>query len=329
MKNAKKPFLHIVKCAPRGFCAGVARAIQIVELSLEKYGKPVYVRHEIVHNAHVVNDLKSKGAIFVNNLNEIPLEDQQSRPVIFSAHGVAKSVIENAQEKNMLYIDAVCPLVSKVHIETQNYAKRDLHTFLIGHANHPEIIGTMGQLPKGHITLVETIEDAKKISAPDDAKGVALVTQTTLSVDETYEISNILRQRFPDIVEPYKEDICYATTNRQNAIKKIAFECDAIIVVGSPNSSNSCRLVEVAKKAGCTLSYLISSVSDVNIDDFRNVKKLGVTAGASAPEWLVNEIINTFTKHRECYITNQEHKEENISFRIPKILRNENSSHVK
>jgi 4-hydroxy-3-methylbut-2-en-1-yl diphosphate reductase len=279
--NATKPDLTIYMAAPRGFCAGVDRAIQIVELAIAKYGAPVYVRHEIVHNRYVVESLQAKGAIFVEELDEIPETDA---PVIFSAHGVAKAVPEAAKARNMFYLDATCPLVSKVHKEAGHHFERGLHILLIGHAGHPEVIGTMGQLPDGAVTLIETADDARKF-VPVDAEKLAFITQTTLSVDDTLEMIAVLQQRFPSIATPYKEDICYATTNRQTAVKAMAPKAERVIVVGAPNSSNSMRLVEVAEKAGCPQAMLVQRATDIPWALFVGIKTLGVTAGASAPEF--------------------------------------------
>ena len=310
--------LKILLCAPRGFCAGVDRAIQIVELALEKYGAPVYVRHEIVHNKYVVDNLKQKGAIFVEELDEIPDTDA---PVIFSAHGVPKSVPENAKKRKFFYLDATCPLVSKVHVEAEKHFEDGYNVILIGHAGHPEVIGTMGQLPEGHVTLIETPEDARHFETKDDKK-LAYITQTTLSVDDTKEIISILKERFPDIHEPHKEDICYATTNRQEAVKFIAQDCDAVIVVGAPNSSNSKRLVEVAERNGCEKAFLIQRASDIDWGQFQSIKTLGITAGASAPEVLVDEIITAFGEHFTIDVETVTTAEEKVSFKLPNELRN-------
>lgn len=313
----KKRPLEIILCAPRGFCAGVDRAIQIVELALEKYGAPVYVRHEIVHNKYVVDGLREKGAVFVEELDEIP---DTNAPVIFSAHGVPKSVPANAQERKMFYLDATCPLVSKVHVEAQRHHDEGKEIVLIGHAGHPEVIGTMGQLPDGAITLIETVADAEKYEpkSPDD---LAFVTQTTLSVDDTAAIVAALQKRFPTISAPHKEDICYATTNRQEAVKQVAPHVDAMVVVGAPNSSNSMRLVEVADRAGCPKSGLIQRASDIVWSDFEGVERLGISAGASAPEELVNEIIDRFAEHYDLTVSTEVTAEENIAFNVPRELR--------
>ena len=309
--------LKILLCEPRGFCAGVDRAIQIVESALTQYGAPVYVRHEIVHNQHVVESLKQKGAIFVEELDEIPATSQ---PVIFSAHGVPKSIPEDAKIRNLFYLDATCPLVSKVHKEAEIHFRKGNHLLLIGHAGHPEVIGTMGQLPEGAVTLIESIEDAKLIQ-PIKSNKLAYVTQTTLSVDDTYEIIEILKKRFPSIIGPNKEDICYATTNRQEAVKAVAPLADAMIVVGAPNSSNSMRLCEVSKRAGCNVSYLIQNASEIRWNEFKNLKTIAITAGASAPEILVDEIINSFSTRFDVEVETIQTAQESISFKLPRELR--------
>ena len=313
----KKPALKILLCAPRGFCAGVDRAIQIVELALQQYGAPVYVRHEIVHNRYVVDDLRAKGAVFVEELDEIPDTDA---PVIFSAHGVPKAVPEEAQRRRMFFLDATCPLVSKVHVEAERQHQSGLHILLIGHAGHPEVIGTMGQLPEGAVSLIETAEDALAFT-PDDSSKLAYVTQTTLSVDDTAEVVEILGARFPAIVGPHKEDICYATTNRQAAVKAIAPLCDRLIVVGAPNSSNSQRLVEVAERAGCPRALLLQRASDIPWDAFEGCGTLGVTAGASAPELLVDEVIEAFAERFSVEIQSVETTQEDVVFKLPRALR--------
>ena len=305
--------LKILLAAPRGFCAGVDRAIEIVKKTIDKYGSPVYVRHEIVHNKHVVDNLKKIGAIFVEELGEIK---DKTRPVIFSAHGVPKSVPKEASNLNMTYIDATCPLVSKVHREAENLNKSGTHILLIGHKNHPEVVGTMGQLPKESIDLIENKDDAKKYSKKNEKK-LAYITQTTLSVDDTKEIINILKSKFPEISEPKKEDICYATTNRQTAVKKIAKNCDMFFVIGSRNSSNSVRLVEVAKNNGCNNSELIHSESKVPLDKIANCKTIGISSGASAPEILVEEFIKELKKEFTIEIEEVEIIKENITFKIP------------
>jgi 4-hydroxy-3-methylbut-2-en-1-yl diphosphate reductase len=312
-----KPPLTIYMAAPRGFCAGVDRAIQIVELAIAKYGAPVYVRHEIVHNRYVVESLQAKGAIFVEELDEIPETDA---PVIFSAHGVAKSVPAAAKARNMFYLDATCPLVSKVHKEAGHHFERGLHILLIGHAGHPEVIGTMGQLDEGAVTLIETVEDAQKF-VPADAGKLAYITQTTLSVDDTVDIIDVLKQRFPMIATPYKDDICYATTNRQTSVKAIAPKTERVIVVGAPNSSNSLRLVEVAEKAGCPKAMLVQRAADIPWALFDGVKTIGITAGASAPEILVNEIVDAFRARYDVTIEAVVTAVENIAFNVPRELR--------
>ncbi len=310
MKNKN---LKVLLAAPRGFCAGVDRAIEIVKKSIDKYGSPVYVRHEIVHNKHVVESLKNIGAIFVEELSEI---EDKSRPVIFSAHGVPKSVPEEASKLNMEFVDATCPLVSKVHREAENLNKSDVHVLLIGHKNHPEVIGTMGQLPEDKIDLIENIEDAKNYTKKNNNK-LAYVTQTTLSVDDTKEIVETLKKRFPEIQEPKKEDICYATTNRQAAVKKIAPQCDMFFVIGSRNSSNSVRLVEVANKSGCENSILIHSDSKVPIDEISKCETIGISSGASAPEILVEKFIEDLKKQFNLSIDEIEIVKEDITFKVP------------
>jgi 4-hydroxy-3-methylbut-2-en-1-yl diphosphate reductase len=312
-----KPPLKILLAAPRGFCAGVVRAIDIVERALEIYGPPVYVRHEIVHNKFVVDDLKSKGAIFVDELSEIPDGDH---PVIFSAHGVPKSVPEMAKSRKLFQIDATCPLVTKVHMEAQRHFAEGLHIVLIGHAGHPETIGTMGQLPQGAITLIETVVDAESLRVPDPDK-LAYVTQTTLSVDDTKDIIAVLTRRFPAIRGPYKEDICYATTNRQEAVKSIADKIDLLLVVGAPNSSNSKRLVEVGLKNGCPRALLVQRAGDLDWAELQGLKAIGLTAGASAPEVLVNEIADAFRDHYDVSVEKVILREENVSFKLPHELR--------
>ena len=313
MKNKE---LKILLSAPRGFCAGVERAIEIVEKSIQKYGTPVYVRHEIVHNKYVVDDLKNKGAIFVEELEEI---EDKTRPVIFSAHGVPKKIPEDAKNYNMTYVDATCPLVSKVHREAENLNKAGYHLILIGHQNHPEVIGTMGQLPKGSIDLIQNEDEAKKYKIQNNKK-ISYVTQTTLSVDDTKDIIQILKNRFPDIKEPLKEDICYATTNRQMAVKNIAKKCDLFFVIGSRNSSNSVRLVEVAKKSGCSNSQLIHSQSEIPFDLIGNSKTIGISSGASAPEILVDNFINELKNRFTVTIDEVEIIKENVVFKVPKKL---------
>ena len=313
MKNKE---IKILLSAPRGFCAGVERAIEIVEKSIKKYGAPVYVRHEIVHNKFVVDDLKMKGAIFVEELEEI---QDRSRPVIFSAHGVPKQIPEDAKNYKMSYIDATCPLVSKVHREAENLNKAGYHIILIGHQNHPEVVGTMGQLPHGSIELIQNEDEAKNYKTKENKK-IAFVTQTTLSVDDTKEIIKILKKKFPKIREPLKEDICYATTNRQMAVKNIAKMCDMFFVIGSRNSSNSVRLVEVAKKSGCTNSQLIHSKSIIPYEEIKNSNTIGISSGASAPEILVENFIHNLKNRFTVTINEVEIIKENVIFKVPKKL---------
>jgi len=313
MKNT----ITIHLASPRGFCAGVDRAIEIVKKSIKKFGVPIYVRHEIVHNKHVVESLKKKGAIFIEELSEI---EDKSRPVIFSAHGVPKSVPKNADLKNIEYIDATCPLVSKVHKEAEQLYKYNYHILLIGHKKHPEVIGTMGQLPDGAIDLIETLEDAKNYERKENKK-ISYITQTTLSVDDTIEIIKLLKNKFPDIKEPKKDDICYATTNRQLAVKKIASKCEMFFVIGSRNSSNSKRLVEAAKKAGCSKSLLIFSNDMIPIEEIIKCKNIGISSGASAPEILVKEFIDKIEKRADIKINEVEVAKENVIFKIPNKLK--------
>jgi len=313
----KRPHLDIILCAPRGFCAGVDRAIQIVELALEKYGAPVYVRHAIVHNKYVVEGLKAKGAVFVEELSEIP---ETESPVVFSAHGVPKSVPADAKSRNMFFLDATCPLVSKVHVEAQRHFEEGHEIVLIGHAGHPEVIGTMGQLPEGAVSLIETVADAN-VFEPKHPETLAFVTQTTLSVDDTREIVAALRARFPSINGPHKEDICYATTNRQEAIKAVAPLVEAMIVVGSPHSSNSQRLVEVALRNGCKIATLVDRASEIDWSLYGNITSLGVSAGASAPEKLVEEVIDAFAARYDVKVETKTTAEERIAFNIPRVLR--------
>ena len=309
----KSKEIKILLAAPRGFCAGVERAIEIVKKSIDKYGAPVYVRHEIVHNKYVVDGLKKMGAIFVEELHEIK---DKSRPVIFSAHGVPKEVPAEAENFKMKYIDATCPLVSKVHREAENLNKNGIHVLLIGHKNHPEVIGTMGQIPKGEIDLIKNISDVNNYQNKSQKK-LAFVTQTTLSVDDTKEIISALKKKFPEIKEPRKEDICYATTNRQAAVKKIANECDMFFVIGSRNSSNSMRLVEVAKNSGCKDSRLINSESTIPLDEIEKYNTIGISSGASAPEILVDNFIKSLKKQFTVSIEEVEIVKENIIFKIP------------
>ena len=312
-----KKELKIYLTSPRGFCAGVKRAIDIVEKSIQKYGSPVYVRHEIVHNKQVVEELKNKGAIFVNEISDVK---DGSRPVIFSAHGVPKSVPKEAKLKNLSYVDATCPLVSKVHRESEQLNKNGFQILLIGHKNHPEVIGTMGQLPEGSIKLIETKDDANALQLENFNKPLAYITQTTLSVDDTAEIIDCLKKKFPKIRGPIKEDICYATTNRQSAVKKIASKCDMFFVLGSRNSSNSVRLVEVARKAGCKNSQLMHSEKEIPFDEINNSKTIGISSGASAPEKLVQNLINQIKKDRKVSIEEIVVAEEKVIFKLPKEL---------
>ncbi|MGE4612505.1 MAG: 4-hydroxy-3-methylbut-2-enyl diphosphate reductase [Paracoccaceae bacterium] len=308
--------LTLYLAAPRGFCAGVDRAIKIVEMAIEKWGAPVYVRHEIVHNKFVVDGLRAKGAVFVEELDECPTD----RPVIFSAHGVPKSVPAEAETRQMIYVDATCPLVTKVHNEADRHSGNGLQMVMIGHAGHPETVGTMGQLPEGEVLLVETAADVATITPRDPAK-LAFITQTTLSVDDTVEIVSALTERFPKIVGPHKEDICYATTNRQEAVKAIAAKTDTLLVIGAPNSSNSRRLVEVGQKAGCDYSQLVQRAKNIDWDALGDISSIGVTAGASAPEELINEVIDAFKDRFEVTVEIIETAQENVEFKVPRVLR--------
>ncbi len=310
-----KPPLTILLAGPRGFCAGVERAIEIVEEAIAKFGPPVYVRHEIVHNRYVVEGLEKKGAVFVEDLDEVPADV----PVIFSAHGVPKTVPAEAEQRKLFYLDATCPLVSKVHREAERHARHDRQIILIGHAGHPEVIGTMGQVPEGRILLVESVEDARTIEI-EDPERLSFITQTTLSVDDTAETIDVLRRRFPGIHGPKKEDICYATTNRQQAVKAIAPRCDALLVVGAPNSSNSQRLVEVARKLGCERSMLVQRASNIDWPELDNIACLGITAGASAPDILVEEVIAACGERFEISIEEITVTSENVQFKLPRIL---------
>ncbi|WFE73484.1 4-hydroxy-3-methylbut-2-enyl diphosphate reductase [Roseinatronobacter sp. S2] len=312
----EKTALTLYLAAPRGFCAGVDRAIKIVELALEKYGAPVYVRHEIVHNKYVVDGLRAKGAVFVEELADCPTD----RPVIFSAHGVPKSVPEEAQARQMLYLDATCPLVSKVHIEAERHHANGLQMVMIGHQGHPETIGTMGQLPEGEVLLVEAVDDVAKLRVRDPAK-LAFITQTTLSVDDTAGIVAALQARFPAIIGPHKEDICYATTNRQEAVKAIANRIDALLVIGAPNSSNSQRLVEVGRAKGCAYAQLVQRAADIDWRALAGIKAVGITAGASAPEDLVNEVIDAFAARYDLNVELVETAKERVEFKVPRALR--------
>jgi 4-hydroxy-3-methylbut-2-enyl diphosphate reductase len=313
----EKPPLDILLCAPRGFCAGVVRAIDAVEKALAVHGAPVYVRHEIVHNKYVVESLKAKGAVFVRELDEIPDTDA---PVIFSAHGVPKAVPQEARTRMFFAIDATCPLVTKVHREAEVHHRRGRHIVLIGHAGHPEVVGTMGQLPPGVITLVETLEDVARLD-PADPQNLAYVTQTTLSLDDTREMVDALKARFPAVVGPHKEDICYATTNRQGAVKRVAPLVDAMIVVGSPNSSNSQRLREVAEREGCGIVRLVLRAEDIDWSEFGGIRSLGITAGASAPEVLVEEIIDAFAARYAVKVESVSTADESVFFPLPRELR--------
>ncbi|MGC3938416.1 4-hydroxy-3-methylbut-2-enyl diphosphate reductase [Roseobacter sp. EG26] len=311
-----KPPLTLLLAAPRGFCAGVDRAIKIVEMALEKWGPPIYVRHEIVHNKFVVDGLRAKGAVFVEELSDCP----DDRPVIFSAHGVPKAVPAAAAKREMVYVDATCPLVSKVHIEAQRHADNGLQMIMIGHAGHPETVGTMGQLPPGEVLLVETPQDVPGLEVRDPER-LAYVTQTTLSVDDTADVVAALKARFPAIVGPHKEDICYATTNRQEAVKAMAPRCDAMLVVGAPNSSNSKRLVEVGARAGCNYAQLVQRATDIDWRALEGIRSIGITAGASAPEVLINEVIDAFVQRYDVTREQVETAVENVEFKVPRVLR--------
>lgn len=311
-----KQSLTLYLAAPRGFCAGVDRAIKIVEMALDKWGAPVFVRHEIVHNKYVVDGLRAKGAVFVEELDECPLD----RPVIFSAHGVPKAVPAEAERREMVYVDATCPLVSKVHIEAERHNRNGLQMVMIGHAGHPETLGTMGQLPQGEVLLVETVDDVARITPRDPGK-LAYITQTTLSVDDTADIVAALQARFPAIVGPHKEDICYATTNRQHAVKAMASKIDALLVIGAPNSSNSKRLVEVGRAAGCAYSQLVQRATEIDWRALDGIQSVGLTAGASAPEVLVNEVIDAFRARFDVTVETVETAVENVEFKVPRVLR--------
>ena len=311
-----KPKLKLYLAAPRGFCAGVDRAIKMVELAIQKWGAPIYVRHEIVHNKFVVDQLRSKGAIFIEDLNDCPSD----RPVIFSAHGVPKSVEQAAVNRKMIYVDATCPLVSKVHNEAERHFSNGRQMIMIGHEGHPETIGTMGQLPAGEVLLIETVSDVQKI-VPRDENLLAFITQTTLSVDDTIEIIKALKKRFPNIIGPHKEDICYATTNRQTAVKVMSSKTKTMLVIGAPNSSNSNRLVEVGLKAGCSYACLIQRATEIDWVKLKDVTSIGLTAGASAPDELINEVIAAFRERYDTTVELVETAIENIEFKVPKILR--------
>ena len=313
---AMKPPLDLYLAAPRGFCAGVDRAIKIVEMALTKWGAPVYVRHEIVHNKFVVDGLRDKGAVFVEELSDCP----DDRPVVFSAHGVAKAVPAEAERREMVYVDATCPLVSKVHIEAERHHQNGLQMVMIGHDGHPETVGTMGQLPEGEVLLVETVGDVAGLVVRDETK-LAYITQTTLSVDDTADIVDALRARFPGIVGPHKKDICYATTNRQEAVKAVAPKIDALLVIGAPNSSNSKRLVEVGRAAGCAYAQLVQRATDIDWRALEGVRAVGITAGASAPEVLVNEVLDAFGARYEVRQELVETAQENVEFKVPRVLR--------
>jgi 4-hydroxy-3-methylbut-2-enyl diphosphate reductase len=319
--TTQKPRLKVLLCAPRGFCAGVVRAIDVVEKALKLYGAPVYVRHEIVHNKYVVESLRRKGAIFVEELDEIP--DNTDAPVIFSAHGVAKTIPAEAKSRNFTILDATCPLVTKVHREAEIHFKRGREIVLIGHAGHPEVVGTIGQLPDGAVKLVQTVEDVEAF-VPENPEALAFVTQTTLSVEETSDIIDALTRRFPKIVVPHTEVICYATTNRQEAVKQIAHQCDAFITVGSPNSSNSQRLREVAEQRGCPVSRLVDSKDQIDWSEMQGIGTLGISAGASAPEVLVEEIIDAFAERYEVEVETVQTVEEHMFFPLPRPLRGMN-----
>jgi 4-hydroxy-3-methylbut-2-enyl diphosphate reductase len=311
------PSLHVLLCSPRGFCAGVARAVETVRRALAMFGSPVYVRHDIVHNRYVVESLKAHGAVFVESLDEIPVGDA---PVIFSAHGVPKSVLHEANRRRLLTLDATCPLVTKVHREVELHYRREREVVLIGHRGHPEVVGTLGQIPAGAITIVETLADAAAF-VPRDTARLAYVTQTTLSVDDAAAIIGCLKQRFPTIIGPHKDDICYATTNRQEAVKRVAPQVDALIVVGAPNSSNSQRLKDVAERAGCPRVTLVQSADDINWAKFATIRKLGITAGASAPEVLVEEIMDAFAQRYKLSVEIVSAADENVFFPLPRSLR--------
>ncbi|RBI71895.1 4-hydroxy-3-methylbut-2-enyl diphosphate reductase [Roseovarius sp. TE539] len=311
-----RPPLTLYLAAPRGFCAGVDRAIKIVEMALGKWGAPVYVRHEIVHNKYVVDDLRAKGAVFVEDLSDCP----DDRPVIFSAHGVPKAVPAEAQRREMIYVDATCPLVSKVHIEAERHHQDGLQIIMIGHAGHPETVGTMGQLPEGEVLLVETVDDVDRLEVRAPEK-LAFVTQTTLSVDDTAEVVAALQARFPAIRGPHKEDICYATTNRQEAVKAMAAKVDAMLVVGAPNSSNSRRLVEVGAKAGCGYSQLVQRAEDIDWRALEGARSIGLTAGASAPEVLVDEVVTALEARYDLTVETVETAQENVEFKVPRVMR--------
>jgi 4-hydroxy-3-methylbut-2-enyl diphosphate reductase len=316
LTNPDRPALTLYLADPRGFCAGVVRAIEIVEMAIEKWGAPVYVRHEIVHNRHVVEGLRAKGAVFVEELDECP----DDRPVVFSAHGVPKSVPAEAERRNLIYVDATCPLVWKVHVEAERHSQNARQIVMIGHSGHPETVGTMGQLPAGEVILVETVEDVARI-APRDPERLAYITQTTLSIDDTADIVAALTARFPGIIGPHRKDICYATTNRQQAVKAMAPRIGALLVVGAPNSSNSRRLVEVGRAAGCPYAMLVRTAEDIDWRAIEGVRAVGLTAGASAPEVLVDQVIAAFRDRYEVTIEPIVTAEEHVSFKVPRALR--------
>lgn len=320
MSDMSKPSLKLLLATPRGFCAGVDRAVLIVERALEIYGPPVYVRHEIVHNKRVVDDLADKGAVFIEELSDLPDDLNEKTPVIFSAHGVPKAVTQEANRLELNWLDATCPLVSKVHIEAQQHYSNGYEILMIGHAGHPEVIGTMGQLPEGKIKLIENTDDAEAVEV-SDASRIAYISQTTLSVDDTTAIIAILKRRFPDIAEPHKQDICYATTNRQAAVKDIAPQSDMVLVIGAPNSSNSMRLVEVSLTSGCPEAHLITGHTDIPLERLNGISTLGLTAGASAPESLMEEVIEELSTHFSLEIEEVVHTTESVEFKLPKQIR--------
>lgn len=320
MSDMSKPSLKILLATPRGFCAGVDRAVLIVERALEIYGPPVYVRHEIVHNKRVVDDLADKGAVFIEELSNLPDDLNEKTPVIFSAHGVPKAVTQEANRLELNWLDATCPLVSKVHIEAQQHFSNGYEILMIGHAGHPEVIGTMGQLPEGKIKLIENTDDAEAVEV-SDASRIAYISQTTLSVDDTTAIIAILKLRFPDIAEPHKQDICYATSNRQAAVKDIAHQSDMVLVIGAPNSSNSMRLVEVSLTSGCPEAHLITGHRDIPLERLNGISTLGLTAGASAPESSMEEVIEELSTHFSLVIEEVVHTTESVEFKLPKQIR--------
>ena len=320
MSDMSKPSLKLLLATPRGFCAGVDRAVLIVERALEIYGSPVYVRHEIVHNKRVVDDVANKGAVFIEELSDLPDDLNEKTPVIFSAHGVPKAVTLEANRLELNWLDATCPLVSKVNIEAQQHFSNGYEILMIGHAGHPEVIGTMGQLPEGKIKLIENTEDAEAVEVSDPSR-IAYISQTTLSVDDTAAVIAILNRRFPDIAEPHKQDICYATTNRQAAVKGIAPQSDMVLVIGAPNSSNSMRLVEVSLTSGCPEAHLITGHEDIPLERLNGISTLGLTAGASAPENLMKEVIEELSTHFSLAIEEVVHTTESVEFKLPKQIR--------